>query len=190
MVVVTIPVVLLVGAGWVNLWRMGSMVVLGRGGPGMAAGLLFTLAPVIYMIGVPLHHKYFVHYDFPSLLRTLEHQRRAGETVIVSVDAVPCVRYYAPEADASFLLPPMSSGTGLAPGYDFYAAVRRVLHNSGDRCWLISTSSFTNTSHRKLIRIFTQAGYDVRVVAEAGTDGHYGLSQLLLATRKKAPPRM
>lgn len=188
MVVLMPPLLLAVAAGLIHLCRIFSERFLKRGGPGMVAGLLCTFVPAVYVVNVPLHHSYWFCQDFSALVHTLESRRKPGEAVLVTVNAVPCVRYYAGRSGATFHYHPVTAGTLPLPGFDYDALNRETVRAVGSRCWVLATSEPNERQRVSLEKALRDAGYELRVEAESPGEEWYGRARLLLATKRADVP--
>lgn len=177
------PTILAVVMGLVRVCRGCSIVVTGRGGPGLFAAVILTLLPAIYMIRVPIGHRYAPNHGFPALLRTLEHERRPGELAVVTMNAVPSVQYYAPSIAEPVVFVPVAAGVTPVPDFDYSSLVAGIVSRAGPRCWMVSIDEPTDTIRQDLLRALQASGYSVRVAAQAGTNDSYGMAELLSAAR-------
>ncbi len=177
------PMILAFAAGLVNLCRACSLVVRRSGGPGMVTGFAMALAPVAYMVRVPLEDRYWVSHDFPALLVQLESRRWPEERVLVTVNAVPCVRYYARGHDGAFIYFPIAAGTLPIPQYDYDAFIRRTISRMGWRWWLLTTTEVDDPLRDALFRAINRHGYQSELVGERGGPSH-GRAQLFVVTRR------
>ncbi len=174
---------LALAGGIVRIFRAFSLVFLQKSAPGTLAALLMMLAPAVFMIQVPLSHRYWVLHDFPSLLNTLAMRRAPNDLVVVTPGAVPCVRYYAGQRSQAFHFAPVENGTLLAPGFNYDDFLDTTIRRAGQRCWVLTTDDHRDPSHAALVRTCQVHGYDLSVI-EADEPSRYGSAQLLLATKQ------
>ncbi len=173
---------LAVAAGLVQVCRACSLVIAKRTGPGMVLSLVLAFVPVVYVVNVPLRQAYWAFHDFPSALRLLRQHRRAGETVVVTTNAVAAVRYYARGDDERYCYYPVTAGTLPVPGHDYEAMARDLIARAGRRWWLLTTSE-RDGSRAPLLRMLRRGGYPCRLVAPDEDPASFGAARLLVVSR-------
>jgi hypothetical protein len=171
-------------AGAIVLARAVCRVLSGRGAPALIAGMFVGLLP-LHVIQEPLGDRYGVHHDFRSALHTLDQQRRPGEAVLVTLEAVPCVRYYAPQLSPPVFAVPTSIGTIPERGTDYVGFMKQSAQRAGRRFWLLATSESAGVVQERSIQAICDLHYNVRAVgAWGGKCPVTGTAQLLLAERR------
>jgi hypothetical protein len=173
------PMILAVSAGLLYLWRGVYLLVVGRAGPALVPGMFLGLVPALYVIGVPLEHRYYPVQDAPALLRTLEEQRGPDELVLVHLLAVPPVRYYRPDLPPPVVYTPIAAGFVRVVGHDYAALTRHTARRAGQRWYVLTANAPATRDHyRRMLDVIGQEGYAVELVARGGA------MELLVATRR------
>lgn len=188
MVFWALPMILASAAGLVQVFRACSIVLRGNGRAGMLFGLALPLIPAVYVVNIPLHHSYWIVHGFPDVLEELDRRRFKNEKVLVCVEAVPCVRYYAGGADETFVYPPTTAGTLTVPGYDYVELARRFIETAGPTWWLLAVNRSTDKVWKAVSEMSGTYGYELRLVAESGSPTIDGPAQLFQVTRVSNPP--
>ena len=173
------PMLVAVTSGAVGLWRHGWMLCTDRAGPALACGMLIGLLPAPYVLRVPLQHRYHYCHNFPAVLKALAEQRAAGEMVLVTMSAVSCVRYYAPDLPPPVIYAPTTAGVVQPVEADYGDVAEHAAELAGRRLWLLSV--WRPQVRGATIRALQERGYVVRVAASSGPDGLHGQAALLVA---------
>jgi hypothetical protein len=182
MVVYTAPALMIaLASGLVRACRACSAVLLGRHGPGMVAGVLVLFLPALYARNVPQHGLYWPCHDYPSLLASLNRQRRPREPVWATQDTAPAMRYYAGDALQPAFIYPTAAGSLPDPNFDPRKSMYRHFKWPG-QYWIITTDR--PEEHRtELLTWLDQQGFRIEIVGQFGTPGCFHVPQLLRVFR-------
>jgi len=179
MVCVVVSIVPTLALGVTRIARECSLVLTGRGRPGLVAGLILACVPAIYMIHVPTQPERSAYQDFPTVLEVLRHERQPGELVAVTLLAVPCVRYYADNLCEPMVYMPTTAGTLPLANFDSKMWAVETVQRAGSRWWILANGNPGDRHRQYLLQTAQQHGYQFKVVAEAGVQSDYGLAQLI-----------
>jgi hypothetical protein len=172
------PMVLAFAVGVVRLLRGASIVLLGRGAPGIVLALTLTFVPAWSAQAIPRQHAHWVHQDFPALLELLAERRAPHSVVYVTFLAEPPVRYYARGRDEGFIYMPTAAGTLPVPGFDYASQIEAVVARGGLEWWILTTT-FESKLKNHLLASLEERGYTYEVEAETGNPHRFRMAQLL-----------
>ena len=178
------PLILAVATGLVRIGRECFLLLNARGGRGIAAAFILTLAPVFYMINAPLRNEYCVYHDFPVLLEILNKQRQPGDLLVVSYLAGPPVRFYIGRGGDPVVYVPNTAGSLPDLDYDYNTLAAETSGRSRNHWWVLCTSNDLAFKARrdKLLDWVAKQGYRLELVAEGGKPTTAGVGQLFRVT--------
>jgi hypothetical protein len=177
------PTLVAAAYGFLRLIRKLAYAVWLPSASGVIAALLVGFAAITYMIKIPLYNAYWVNYDFPAVLHALEQQRQPGEKVLVTLHAVPCVRYYRHGKNENFFYVPVH-GTIAEPGTNYCRFIADVMPRGDKRWWIITTSINSEFTREYLFNLAQKTGYHLQLAMESSGDyPEAGQAQLYLFSR-------
>jgi hypothetical protein len=137
------PLVILCAVGFVRIGREVAIAATGRGGLALVGGPLLILAAALpFVVRISLQDRYWVHHDYPALLRGLKEQRRPHEKVVVSLQAASGINYYADDLSGFVVTP--AAGTLAVHGLDYDAWYRERISPRDAPFWLITDDVLPN----------------------------------------------
>lgn len=174
------PLTLSLVVATARVLRTISITLVGHGRPGLILVMLLSFMPLLYVSNVPRQHAYWMYHDYPRMLEALRAERRPGELVVIALDAVPGVRYYANDDELDeFVFVPTAAGTLPVPDYDYDAFIWDVMRRSGTRWWLVSLDYRRNEhTARSLQKRATERG--AKVTAVDIPQPEYGIGSVVL----------
>ena len=179
------PLLIAVAAGCTHLCRWASIAFVGRGAPGIVIGVLVAFIPAIFAVDIPVRHRYCRWHDYPLVLSALQQRRKPTDELLITLNAVPSVRYYAGESFEPAVYVPTAAGTVTVPDFDYLGLMQATIRRAEKRCWLLTTSDRRGGSVNSLFRWLDREGYTVRLVAAGEHTYVYDVPQLF-AVKKRA----
>jgi hypothetical protein len=129
--------------------------------------MIVVFAPVLYMLNVPLKHRYWPNHDWRTILAVLQ-KERIDEAVVVTMDAVQPIVFYARGRDGEFKYMPVTCGTLAVPGCNYAQVANEMLSDVGPKWWLLTMARSGDITHLAVAEEARKRGYRLGLVAEAG----------------------
>lgn len=187
MVMWAAPTLLVMAAGVVRIARACSIVCLGKGGPGLVAGLLLSMLPLVHMLVRHEVHVGWVNHDFPRLLQVLRQERRPKETAVATVMASSAVAWYRGTQDDSLVLMPVTAGNCVIPEFSYENLIKDIIRTQTGRLWILTVEGrMPDASRQRLLEMLETAGYGITERLDAADRNSWGTARLLVATRGRA----
>lgn len=178
----TVPMMIVVAAGIVHTVRTVSIIVWGKGRPGIVAALVISFFPVLYCGACPVNRSLWVYHDFPQMLSVLRQRRLADEPLVTTLGASPAVRHYADRLKIPAVCMPTDGGTCAIPGFSYRNLIERTVRDAGYRLWVL-TLTYEDQTRTDLMRALVAAGYKVELEVEDTHASVMGRAQLYRADR-------
>ena len=180
------PLLLAVSAGCVNVGRWLSAVFVGRHAPGMVAGALLGFLPALYAVNVPLHGRYWPWHEYPAVLERFARLRAPGEMVIVTLNVVPSVRYYAGPQLAGVVYVSTCAGSLPSPDFDHDREIQAAVHRAGPRLWILTTDQVIDGRRQFLLGWLRKQGCTLELLDGRTGAEYFGGPQLFKVTKPRS----